>query len=48
MKEVNYWEDDWCEVKSVFVLFVVVNWVGGLFNNLEKVLKNMEEVEEDI
>ncbi|WP_077941372.1 ribonuclease YeeF family protein [Listeria monocytogenes] len=48
MKEVNYREDDWREAKSVLAPFAAANWVGGLFNNLEKVSKNMEEAEEDI
>ncbi|HAA6475517.1 TPA_asm: hypothetical protein GF092_07710 [Listeria monocytogenes] len=48
MKEVNYREDDWREAKSALAPFAAANWVGGLFNNLEKVSKNMEEAEEDI
>ncbi|ECB9828304.1 DUF4237 domain-containing protein [Listeria monocytogenes] len=48
MKEVNYREDDWHEAKSALAPFAAANWVGGLFNNLEKVSKNMEEAEEDI
>ncbi|EPS7238976.1 hypothetical protein ACVHID_003063, partial [Listeria monocytogenes] len=45
---VNYREDDWREAKSALAPFAAANWVGGLFNNLEKVSKNMEEAEEDI
>ncbi|KHK31292.1 hypothetical protein I621_14517, partial [Listeria monocytogenes SHL012] len=41
-------EDDWREAKSALAPFAAANWVGGLFNNLEKVSKNMEEAEEDI
>ncbi|MGU4054963.1 hypothetical protein ACVZGH_10370 [Listeria monocytogenes] len=48
MKEVNYREDDWREAKSALAPFAAANWVGGLFNNLEKVSKNMEEAEEDV
>ncbi|GAB1492190.1 hypothetical protein VFC2021_19730 [Listeria innocua] len=43
MKEVNYREDGWHEAKSALAPFAAANWLGGLFNNLEKVSKNMEE-----
>nr|WP_228465599.1 hypothetical protein [Listeria marthii] len=43
MKEVNYREDDWYEAKSALAPFASANWVGGLFNNLEKVSNNLSE-----
>ncbi|MBC1827464.1 hypothetical protein HCI96_09985 [Listeria seeligeri] len=48
MKDINYREEDWQEAKSALAPFTKANWFGGLFNNLEDVLKNMEVAEEDI
>ncbi|WP_271001975.1 pre-toxin TG domain-containing protein [Listeria seeligeri] len=48
MKDVNYREEDWQEAKSALAPFAGANWLGGLFNHLEDVSKNMENAEADI